>query len=90
MIAELFKKYPHIGAVLPAMGYSPAQIQALNETIDRSAAEVIVAGTPIDLAAVLSTRLPIVRAHYDYVEGGTDHLMSHLKVFLQKQDIQWT
>lgn len=85
MIAKLFEQYPHIGPVLPAMGYSPAQIQALKETIECSSAEVIVAGTPIDLAAILSTKLPVVRAHYDYADTGPDQLMSHVNAFVQQK-----
>jgi predicted GTPase len=28
-IARLYAQYPHLGPVLPAMGYSPAQLDAL-------------------------------------------------------------
>jgi len=67
-IAAVYAKYPHLGPVLPAMGYSPRQLAALRETIDSSPADVVVAGTPIDLAALLGPDKPVVRARYDFAE----------------------
>jgi len=67
-IAAVYGRYPHIGAVLPAMGYSDAEVGALTETIERSDAEVVVAGTPIDLRRVMRVSKPIVRARYEYAE----------------------
>ena len=64
-IAEAFARFPHIGRVLPALGYSESQRAALRDTIESSAAEVVVSGTPIDLAAVLALRKPVVRARYE-------------------------
>ena len=34
-LREVYEKYPHIGKVLPAMGYSEDQIKDLEETIRR-------------------------------------------------------
>ena len=42
-ITTVFDRHPHIGAVLPAIGYSPAQIEALRATVVRSNADVVVA-----------------------------------------------
>src|SRR3989441_8491740 len=38
-IAETFERYPHVGALLPAMGYGKQQMTDLRETIHRSDAE---------------------------------------------------
>jgi len=67
-IAALYAQYPHIGPVLPAMGYGPEQLASLLETIDGSSAECVVAGTPIDLAALLPLGRPVVRARYGFSE----------------------
>jgi predicted GTPase len=64
-ITTVFDRHPHIGAVLPAIGYSPAQIEALRATVVRSDADVVVAATPVDLARLLATTIPIVRARYE-------------------------
>ncbi len=67
-IAAVYARYAHIGAVLPAMGYSPRQLAALRSTIQNSDAEVVVAGTPVDLAALLEIGKPVVRARYEFAE----------------------
>jgi predicted GTPase len=73
-IAETFDRYPHIGSVLPAMGYSAEQLHDLERTIDAAAPDVVVAGTPIDLGHVIHTRHPIRRAGYELEEIGTPTL----------------
>jgi predicted GTPase len=69
-IARIFETYGHLHDVLPAMGYGEKQRQELRETIHAAAedADVIVIGTPIDLARVLELEVPSVRVFYDLVE----------------------
>ncbi len=81
-IAETFGRFPDIGPVLPAMGYGAAQLAALRETIARSCAEVVIAGTPIDLAGDLALEVPVVRARYDYRDGGEPTLWHLVACFL--------
>ena len=69
-IAEVYARYPHIGPVLPAVGYGPEQTAALARTIAGSDVEVVIAATPIDLAAVVRVDTPIVRARYEFAEHG--------------------
>lgn len=81
-IAALYRDYPHIGPVLPAMGYSPAQLLSLKQTIEHSAAEVVVTGTPIDLRALVDAGKTIVRARYDYAEVDAPGLWGEVETFL--------
>jgi predicted GTPase len=67
-IAEVFRAYPHLGNVLPAMGYSAEQLQELEETINRAECDVVVTGTPIDLARLITSRHPIRHARYELRE----------------------
>ncbi len=67
-IAAVYAAYPHVGAVLPAMGYGPAQLAALAQTINATPADVVVSATPIDLAALISVNKPIVRVRYDFAD----------------------
>lgn len=67
-IAEAYRTYPHIGPVLPALGYSATQSLQLERTINASKADVVVAGTPIDLEALMWLNIPVVRARYDFEE----------------------
>jgi len=81
-IAAVYAQYPHIGPVLPAMGYSPAQLEALRQTINSARAEVVVAATPIDLAALIALDKPVVRARYEYYDSETPGLAAELERFL--------
>jgi predicted GTPase len=81
-IAAVFDAWPHIGRVLPAMGYGDAQRAALRETIERSAADVVVAGTPVDLARILRLTKPVVRVHYELEERDAPRLGAIVDGFL--------
>ncbi|MBX3705271.1 MAG: hypothetical protein KF911_01470 [Pseudomonadales bacterium] len=81
-IARVYAQYPHIGPVLPAVGYSPAQRAALAATIAASGADVVVAGTPIDFARVVPVDRPVVRARYAYADAGEPRLLDLVREFL--------
>jgi predicted GTPase len=82
-IAALYARYPHLGRVLPAVGYSDAQREELRRTIEDSAAEVVVSGTPFDLAERLHLSKPVVRAHYRFEEVDEPGLGSLVDAFLE-------
>ncbi len=69
VLREMFSRYPHIGPVLPAVGYSASQVDALARTIRRVEADVVVAATPVDLARLLVIDKPVVRARYEFAEA---------------------
>ena len=84
-IRALFARYPHIGPVLPAVGYDEAQVAALRETIERSRAEVVVSGSPFDLAARVAIGKPLVRARYGYAEASEPGLGALVDEFLARR-----
>ena len=84
-IASVYAQYPHIQAVLPAMGYSPEQLEALRQTINHAAADVVVSATPIDLAALIEVNKPVVRARYEFAEAGEPGLGSLVEKFLAQK-----
>jgi predicted GTPase len=69
-IVETYRKYPAIGPVLPAMGYSQAQIAELEETIHRVPCDLVLVATPIDLRRVIRIHQPIQRVYYELQEIG--------------------
>jgi predicted GTPase len=69
-IAKTLEEWPHIGRLLPAMGYGRLQIEELKETIDRSDADVVLIGTPIDLRRVIDFDKPALRVTYRLRELG--------------------
>ncbi len=83
-IAETFRKYPDIGAVLPAMGYGEQQIADLAATIDRADCDVVVIGTPIDLARVVKIDKPTVRVTYDLDDATARALAERVEGILAK------
>jgi predicted GTPase len=81
-LKDTFAKYPHIGNLLPAMGYGEKQIHDLEATINAADCDLVVIGTPIDLGRVLNIEKPTVRVRYELKEIGTPNLESVLKTFL--------
>jgi predicted GTPase len=69
-IADTFKAYPHVGELLPAMGYGDEQVQELRETIARSDADLVLIGTPIDLRRLIELDKPALRVTYRLQEVG--------------------
>ncbi len=67
-LAATYAKYPNAKGILPAMGYGDEQIRDLEATIRATPADVVVEGTPIELARVLKTDKPIVNVSYELVE----------------------
>ncbi len=67
-LAATYAKYPNAKGILPAMGYGDEQIRDLEATIRATPADVVVEGTPIELARVLKTDKPIVNVTYELVE----------------------
>ena len=82
-LADTFARFPHIGSVLPAMGYGSAQLRALAETIRKSDADVVVSATPCDLARLIDVGKPVVRATYEFEEAGPPALGPAVDAFLR-------
>jgi predicted GTPase len=73
-ILETYQKYPTTGAVLPAMGYGDDQMKELEETINRSDADLVLVGTPIDLGRLLDINKPAQRVRYELQVIGQPNL----------------
>ncbi len=69
-LVDVFEKWTHLEQVLPAMGYGEQQRADLRDTVHRASADadVVVVGTPIDLAGLLDLETPSVRVFYDLEE----------------------
>ena len=78
-ISATYKKYPKIGVLLPAMGYSDQQIKDLEETINKVDCDSVIIGTPIDLGRILKINKPFTRVRYELQEIGAVTIESILK-----------
>ena len=83
-IREVYAAYPHLGPVLPAMGYGAAQLAELEATIEATPCDVVVAGTPVDLAGLVSVRHPIRRVSYELRELGEPSLADVLAPLVRR------
>ncbi len=87
VLQAIFARYPHIGRVLPALGYGPAHLEALQRTINAVDADVVVAATPIDLAALIEVNKPVVRARYEFADAGEPTLANLVDDFLARRGV---
>ena len=69
-VAAAYDAYPHMGAILPAMGYGDEQLAELEATINATDCDVVLTGTPIDLGRLIRSRHPIRHVRYELEEIG--------------------
>ncbi len=81
-VLETYRQYPHIGAVLPAVGYSGEDIRALRRTIESSDADVVVSATPVDLGPLAK---PVVRVRYEFEDLDAPGLWAEVEKFLERR-----
>ncbi len=65
-IKAVFSRYPHMGPVLPAMGYGAKQLGDLEHTINRVDCDLVLFATPIHLTRILNIEKPAIRVRYRY------------------------
>ena len=75
-IRELYAKFPHLEDIVPAMGYYPAQVKELEDTINGADCDTVVVATPFDLGALLNVDRPLARVTYEHADVGEPSLTS--------------
>ncbi|HEY7727091.1 MAG TPA: cyclic 2,3-diphosphoglycerate synthase [Candidatus Eisenbacteria bacterium] len=83
-IRDIFRAYPDIGSLLPAMGYSKEQVRDLEATINACDCDVVAVATPIDLRRLVKVRRPMVRVRYELEEIGHPKLAEIIGDTLQR------
>lgn len=86
-LSETFKIYPHIGTLLPAMGYGEQQLRDLEETINKTDCDAVIIGTPIDLTRIIHINKPYTRVHYELDEVGSPNLSEILNNFVTEHQL---
>jgi len=82
-IAETYAAFPHLGPEVPAMGYSPAQIRDLEETLRLAPVDLVLDATPARLSRRIRLDVPIISVDYEFSERG-DVLPSVLERFQEQ------
>jgi predicted GTPase len=83
-LRDTFRTYPDIGTLLPAMGYGAKQLKDLEATINRTACDAVVIGTPIDLNRIITIKKPSTRVYYNLQEIGKPDLEMIIDEFIRK------
>lgn len=86
-IHAVFNQYPHLQNILPAVGYFPEQLLALEQSINAIDADVVVSATPCDLAHLIQVNKPIVRVGYEYTDGPSPNLQDALDQFMDQRKL---
>lgn len=83
-IADTFDRFPHLGPVLPAMGYGEQQQMELQATIRAVACDVVVTGTPMELGRIIDLGHPVRHARYVVEEVGHPDLGDALAPWIEQ------
>ncbi|MCK6503040.1 GTPase [Myxococcota bacterium] len=87
-LAATFRKYPTLGPLVPAMGYSDQQRADLAASLVAAPADVVLNGSPIQLDRLVTIDKPIHRVRYDLDElPGEPALAPLVDAFLQDRGL---
>lgn len=86
-LKKVFGQYPHLGKILPAMGYGQKQLEELRRVIDCVECDVVISATPTDLSRIIECNKPIVRVNYELEELGRPNLREILKKFIASRKL---
>jgi len=78
-IKATLEKFPHIGPLIPAMGYHEEQLKDLEDSINKVECDLVLIGTPIDLRQVIKIQRPAMRVYYDLADHGEPTLAELIK-----------
>jgi predicted GTPase len=67
-IADAYRRHPHLGEALPALGYDPGQLRDLAATVTAARCDAVVAATPVALARLIDVPVPIRQVRYELEE----------------------
>lgn len=84
-IKDVYKKYPRLKKLLPAMGYNHKQIKDLENTINKARCDLVIDGSPFNLSKLLRINKPIINVDYELDEVSHLDLRKLLKNFKIKK-----
>ena len=88
-LVATFHQSPWIQRALPAMGYSPAQLDDLAATIQATPCDSIIIATPVDLARLIPLPKPHCRVRYDLEEISHPDLADVILAFVEQHKNRW-
>ncbi|ABA88743.1 hypothetical protein Pcar_1497 [Syntrophotalea carbinolica DSM 2380] len=85
-LKQVFMDYPKLASIIPAMGYSKAQLNDLKDTIDAVPCDLVLSATPVDLGRLIPIAKPLIRVGYEFKELVPGALMTEVLRMLAKFD----
>jgi predicted GTPase len=82
-LITVLASWPHLGPILPAVGYYPQQLADLEATMNAVPADLILSATPIDLGGLVSLDKPLVQVVYELEERDEPRLSTLVLAFLR-------
>jgi predicted GTPase len=86
-LAETYRVFPHLGPIVPALGYYPAQLADLQATINAVPADLVVSATPFSLGSLIKVDKPLIQVAYEMSERGEPRLSDVVRRFLADKGI---
>jgi predicted GTPase len=83
-IKTTFESYDHLDQILPAMGYGDKQTSELEATIAAADCDLVLIGTPIDLARLIRIDKPAMRVRYELDPSAKEALRPEVERTLEK------
>lgn len=83
-ILKTLEKYPHIGDLIPALGYGAKQIADLEKTVNACDCDMVISATPIDISKVIKIKKPYIRVRYELQEIGNPTVKDIIDAFVKK------
>ncbi|HKT21124.1 MAG TPA: GTPase [Nitrososphaerales archaeon] len=78
-IRKAYERFPRLGRVLPALGYSEQQLKELERSINGVDCDTVVLGTPSDITRMIRIRKPVARVQFEASEVGPRRLEALVK-----------
>ncbi len=69
-IKTAYQRFPKLGKMLPALGYSDEQLKELEQSINGVECDAVVLGTPSDLTKLIKIKRPVARVRFEATEVG--------------------
>jgi predicted GTPase len=86
-LAGVYTAFPHLGPILPALGYNREQLRDLEATIKAVPADIVLSATPSSLVNLIHVDKPIVQVSYEMAETGEPRLSDILAGFLRDKGL---
>ena len=82
-IKKAYEKFPWMGSVMPALGYSSEQLQELQDSINRVECDAVLLGTPADLRKRIKIDKPTAKVVFEGHDASEPKFTSYLHAILE-------